>query len=37
MGFFRSGREINGYDWSPEALHADMLAAGALTFEGVAA
>ena len=27
----------NGYDWSPEALHADMLAAGALTFEGVAA
>ena len=23
----------NGFDWSPEALHADMLAAGALTQE----
>jgi len=27
----------NGFDWSPEALHADMLKAGALSFEGVAA
>jgi hypothetical protein len=27
----------SGFDWSPEALHADMLAAGALKFEGVAA
>ncbi|HWA22205.1 MAG TPA: DUF2442 domain-containing protein [Caulobacterales bacterium] len=27
----------NSFDWSPEALHADMLAAGALKFEGVAA
>ncbi len=27
----------NGYDWSPEALHADMAAAGVLKFEGVAA
>lgn len=27
----------NGYDWSPEALHADMLAAGALKFEEAAA
>jgi len=27
----------NGFDWSPEALHADMLAAGALKFEGAAA
>jgi len=27
----------NGFDWSPEALHADMLAAGALKFEGLAA
>jgi hypothetical protein len=27
----------NGYDWCPDALHADMLAAGVLTFEGVAA
>lgn len=27
----------NGYDWSPEALHADMAAAGALQVEGVAA
>ncbi len=23
----------NGYDWSPEALHADMAAAGALRFD----
>ncbi len=23
----------NGYDWSPEALHADMAAAGALSFK----
>ena len=27
----------NGYDWSPEALHADMAAAGALKFESSAA
>lgn len=27
----------NGYDWSPEALHADMLAAGVLKFEEAAA
>jgi len=27
----------NGYDWSPEALHADMAAAGALKFESAAA
>lgn len=27
----------NGFDWSPEALHADMAAAGALRFEGAAA
>ncbi|MEI9964858.1 MAG: DUF4160 domain-containing protein [Caulobacteraceae bacterium] len=27
----------NGYDWSPEALHADMEAAGALKFESAAA
>ncbi len=27
----------NGYDWSPEALHADMQAAGALSFEAAAA
>lgn len=27
----------NGYDWSPEALHADMAAAGVLRVEGVAA
>jgi len=27
----------NGYDWSPEALHADMTAAGVLKFEGAAA
>ena len=27
----------NGYDWSPEALHADMAAAGALRFEPAAA
>jgi hypothetical protein len=27
----------NGFDWSPEALHADMLAAGALSFETAAA
>ena len=26
----------NGYDWSPEALHADMAAAGALKFESAA-
>ena len=26
----------NGYDWSPEALHADMAAAGALSFEPAA-
>jgi hypothetical protein len=27
----------NGFDWSPEALHADMMAAGALKFEEAAA
>jgi Protein of unknown function (DUF2442) len=27
----------NGFDWSPEALHADMTAAGALSFEPSAA
>lgn len=27
----------NGFDWSPEALHDDMLEAGALSFEGAAA
>lgn len=27
----------NGFDWSPEALHADMLAAGALSEETAAA
>ena len=27
----------NGFDWSPEALHADMLAAGVLKFEEAAA
>lgn len=27
----------NGFDWSPEALHSDMAAAGALTFETAAA
>ena len=27
----------NGFDWSPEALHADMKAAGALKFENAAA
>lgn len=27
----------NGFDWSPEALHADMKAAGALKFEAAAA
>lgn len=27
----------NGYDWSPEALHADMEAAGALSREAAAA
>ena len=27
----------NGYDWSPEALHADMAAAGVLSRESVAA
>jgi hypothetical protein len=27
----------NGFDWSPEALHADMAAAGALSFEPTAA
>jgi hypothetical protein len=27
----------NGFDWAPEALHADMLAAGALKFETAAA
>ena len=27
----------NGYDWSPEALHTDMLAAGVLKFESAAA
>ena len=27
----------NGYDWSPEALHADMVAAGALRMENAAA
>jgi hypothetical protein len=27
----------NGYDWSPEALHADMMAAGALSFEAAVA
>ena len=27
----------NGFDWSPEALHADMDAAGALSFESAAA
>ena len=27
----------NGFDWSPEALHADMEAAGALSFEEAAA
>lgn len=27
----------NGYDWSPEALHRDMDAAGALKFESAAA
>jgi hypothetical protein len=27
----------NGYDWSPQALHADMAAAGALKFETAAA
>jgi hypothetical protein len=27
----------NGFDWSPEALHADMAAAGALKFESAAA
>ena len=27
----------NGFDWRPEALHADMLAAGVLKFEGLAA
>ena len=27
----------NGFDWSPEALHADMLAAGVLKFEDAAA
>ncbi len=26
----------NGFDWCPEALHADMAAAGALKFESVA-
>lgn len=25
----------NGFDWSPEALHADMMAAGALKFEAL--
>lgn len=27
----------NGYDWAPDALHADMAAAGALRFENAAA
>lgn len=27
----------NGFDWSPEALHADMQAAGVLKFESAAA
>ncbi len=27
----------NGYDWSPEALHADMMAAGVLKLETAAA
>lgn len=27
----------DGYDWSPEALHADMKAAGVLKFESAAA
>ena len=27
----------NGYDWAPEALHADMAAAGVLKFESAAA
>ena len=27
----------NGFDWSPEALHADMAAAGVLKFESAAA
>jgi hypothetical protein len=27
----------NGFDWSPEALHADMQAAGALSFEAAVA
>lgn len=27
----------NGFDWSPEALHADMMAAGVLKFEEAAA
>ena len=27
----------NGFDWCPEALHADMAAAGALKFESAAA
>ena len=27
----------NGFDWSPEALHADMAAAGALSFEAAVA
>jgi hypothetical protein len=27
----------NGYDWSPEALHADMAAAGVLAAESVPA
>ena len=27
----------NGFDWSPEALHADMAAAGALSFEAAIA
>jgi hypothetical protein len=27
----------NGYDWSPDALHADMQAAGVLRFESAAA
>jgi len=27
----------NGFDWSPEALHADMMAAGALSEDSAAA
>lgn len=37
--FLESGAPTwpNGFDWSPEALHADMLAAKALRFEGALA